>query len=551
MTIPFTVYDCTRPKPLKTYSKKIDSNCSTTLIKTDILTDIESTVVQIPFHYNIPAEILTVKIKTESIYCTVMRNNVQKLKKTNYLGFRDMLLRPARAKHAINTGRLKFDFVEATLKKGTTQIVLDSNDIDDDGFCKYRKDTIKLNIYQISYRESEVTVEITPNGEIFGFKLYDEEINIEQQNFGYLNDGTFVQFNARDLRDCPMEILHSGVMGKYSQGGKNFIIDSESGFSFELTDRKQLCNLGVTQTNDKRIYILSGIHPPTNTTLYAPSDASWRTFILSAAQFVSVQSTRKLNMLRHAFIKAECILFDKLTGALVHAASMNPSEIAHELTGVRGTTVAIAGAAIHILQCEAKEAVLRPAENCTTEIPIKLLDTNTSAFMNAETHVVLKSSTLISCNDMSVPLFKIRGRWYKMSPNLIEMEKISKFLPKKVRIEDFNVTTITGLYRHELTDKFEPTNDLHYIRHQDKANIHITEDGRNIIETDDMKYRKSTGISRILDGTSIFDISLDSIALGWCSLITLYLIYKKWEATNATNPDIQVNIQPGAAGTAS
>ena len=90
-----------------------------------------------------------------------MRNNVQKLKKTNYLGFRDMLLRPARAKHAINTGRLKFDFVEATLKKGTTQIVLDSNDIDDDGFCKYRKDTIKLNIYQISYRESEVTVEIT------------------------------------------------------------------------------------------------------------------------------------------------------------------------------------------------------------------------------------------------------------------------------------------------------------------------------------------------------------------------------------------------------
>ena len=61
----------------------------------------------------------------------------------------------------------------------------------------------------------EVTAEITRNGEIFGFKLYDDNINIEQENCEYLNDGTFVQCNARDLRDYPMEILHSGVMSKY------------------------------------------------------------------------------------------------------------------------------------------------------------------------------------------------------------------------------------------------------------------------------------------------------------------------------------------------
>ena len=138
------------------------------------MTDVESTVVQIPFHYKIPAEVLTVKVKTEYIYSTVLRNSVQKLKKTSYLGFRDMLLKPARAKHAINTGRLKFDFVEATLKLGTTQIVLDSDAIDDEGFCKYRRDTIHSNIYQISYRKSEVTVEITSNGEILGFKLYND-----------------------------------------------------------------------------------------------------------------------------------------------------------------------------------------------------------------------------------------------------------------------------------------------------------------------------------------------------------------------------------------
>ena len=534
----FPVYDCGQAKIIQTYRRDINSDCKQNIVHADKLTEMEGTIVQIPFQYKIPAQTLTVRRRSKEIYCNIWGNNINKIIADNYAPFKNTILSAAIAKHSINIRRLQLQHVTIDLEEDATEIIIDSTDIDEHGFCKNRRETITLDIYEVSLKRSEVSIELKSDGGIIAYKLYEDYISIEDTDCGYLLDGTFVLFNPRDIRHCPMEILHSGVMNTFSQHTKNYLIDTESGFSFEIKKKTKLCRLQVETTNDKRIYIIPGIHEKENTTLYAPSDASWRTFILSAAQFVSVQTTKNLNSLKHAVLTAECIILDQLTERLIQDAAIEPSEVAFKLTGIKGTTVITAGTAVHIASCKPMEAKLRAVEKCTTEIPIHIVDTNTSAYMDARTYNIFDSSTTIPCTDISVPIFHIRDKWYKMTPYIHEIQMINKLFPKQIKMDDFNVTTIKGLYSHEMTDKIEPSNAMHTLRHTVKAATHIKLIGNH--PKDYGARNQESNTSQWIPETPYLGISLDMIAIIWCGILTIYIISKEVKQGNRTNIELKV-----------
>jgi len=543
-TTAFTVFDCQHTQTIKTYARLYQQTCSDSLKPSDRISRTEATVLQVPFSYKIPAKTLTVAVKTESFYCSYWRNNIQKIKSQNYVGFENRILPAAVGKHAIATRTLQLKNTEVELTLGTKRTVIDSQSVDQNHFCINYQTHFEIDIYEISYNTAEVTVELDHRGAVTRYKLFDDTISIEDLESGYLRDGTFIKFDDRDIRDCPLDILHSGVMTRYkntqSESGSEYIVDTESGFGFQTRSNIILCGFSMTATNDKRVYILPGVHPISNNTFYTPTDVSWRSFILSTSQFISVQSTQNINTLKNALQKQDCILDATVKSILLNSADLHPTNVAYEITGERGMTITLAGAAFHILKCTEREAILRQQANCTTDIPILLTETNTSAFMDADTHTIRFSSTAINCHDMANPIFQIRDVWYQMSPNLHSVESLYGFRSGTITTPDFNTTTIEGLYDSELTDRNEPSNILSEIRHKLRSTTHIAvDDSQDIINRD--VTRKTVVTNKTVPYPSFF-FSLDALTLLWCALITAYLVFLQRRNHVVNTPPISVEV---------
>ena len=96
------------------------------------------------------------------------------------------------------------------------------------------------------------------------------------------------------------------------------------------------------------------------------------------------------------------------------AATGNPYSIAD--THGSGYSTYTAGAVAYIAQCQPEEATIRPYNNCTHEIPIRIGERE--AFADPITKIIKEFPTTLVCDDFLPVRWKIGGDWYCGTPRV-------------------------------------------------------------------------------------------------------------------------------------
>ncbi len=98
----------------------------------------------------------------------------------------------------------------------------------------------------------------------------------------------------------------------------------------------------------------------------------------------------------------------------------------------RGHLAIKAGGAVYVTRCSPVELVPRSHGNCTEEIPVTV--NRTDAFVDPISYVIKSAGSLIHCNDIAPPRYKVGGKWYCSYPELKECYDPEMLPVDKVRI---------------------------------------------------------------------------------------------------------------------
>ena len=106
-------------------------------------------------------------------------------------------------------------------------------------------------------------------------------------------------------------------------------------------------------------------------------------------------------------------LFNKIQGL---AGTGNPYAML-DLYGP-GHTVLVAGAAAYIVRCQEVEVARVEYGNCTEEVPVRDVETNSTTirFADPYTWVLRDFPTVVPCSDITPIRWKVKGTWYCATP---------------------------------------------------------------------------------------------------------------------------------------
>jgi hypothetical protein len=89
-------------------------------------------------------------------------------------------------------------------------------------------------------------------------------------------------------------------------------------------------------------------------------------------------------------------------------------------------------------------------KNCTEEIPVML--NGTEVFVDPISYIIKSAGSLVHCNDIAPPRYKVEGKWYCSYPELRECHDPAMLPVDEVKIEPVNVNNI-GLGKSIYTKK--------------------------------------------------------------------------------------------------
>ena len=143
----------------------------------------------------------------------------------------------------------------------------------------------------------------------------------------------------------------------------------------------RVCGVLVSESSDSQIFISLEEHPvdfETNPLQYG----SWTTLILSASQFVETKNNLLLNNISATISFNQCILEQKIQRDIVFGAKTEPEMVAYRQSGKKGFVINIAGIALQVQRCDIVESRLRAEEKCSLDIPVTILGTNKTSYMD-------------------------------------------------------------------------------------------------------------------------------------------------------------------------
>jgi hypothetical protein len=113
-----------------------------------------------------------------------------------------------------------------------------------------------------------------------------------------------------------------------------------------------------------------------------------------------------------------------------------------------------AGGAVYVRRCASVEVVIRIHRNCTEEIPA--IYNGTKIFMNPVSIVIKSAGSLVHCNDLAPPWYKVEGKWFWSYPKLPECQDLAILPVDEVQIELLQMSDIGGgksIYSKKQIDK--------------------------------------------------------------------------------------------------
>jgi hypothetical protein len=105
---------------------------------------------------------------------------------------------------------------------------------------------------------------------------------------------------------------------------------------------------------------------------------------------------------------------------------------------------------VYVTRSALVEVVPCSYKNCTEEIPVML--NGTEVFVDPISYIIKSAGSLVHCNDIAPPRYKVEGKWYCSYPELRECHNPAMLPVDEVKIEPVNVNNI-GLGKSIYTKK--------------------------------------------------------------------------------------------------
>ena len=126
-----------------------------------------------------------------------------------------------------------------------------------------------------------------------------------------------------------------------------------------------------------------------------------------------------------------------------------------------------AGAVRYTAQCAEKIAVPSATENCTEELPIRLVEDGRRAYAHPLTNIIVSVPRIIPCSPIAKPMFKVNGNWLCQTPELEPCAAPAQFsadLKADFKLDDNEGRYVLGSlyspYQRRLHEQFTETTTL-------------------------------------------------------------------------------------------
>lgn len=446
----FTVYDCTTPSTQGTYQLLTLDDCLNKFPITNKETVVSGTLLQMPSVTKIQGTLFEITEVMEKSYCTYYRLRTKLIIPTNYEAYTPSLFPVSIINTWLTTGVITLSKVSIPIAYDTQLTVTDTDQVDSEGYCKSYKVKIAFTSYRIKIRRVPIQLLLTAEGAPDRMVAFSERVTgSPESGLGRLATGAYLKWDPKDIPNCPWESVFSGSY-KIAAGPDEAEISLFPSLSAGLVLHKKIhmCNHEVYTTSHHQLYVSRG-HVITAPALNTDTSVSWSALIRTAVQYqASVQQTSHSNLTRSIQIN-QCILEQKMHRETLFSAATSPELVGYRLSGQLGSAIVVAGGAIQVLKCKENNARLHLMTKCYSLVPIQLIPSNETKFMDPVTRVIKSTASKIPCDDLQVPYFEMRGIWYRLMPHQTSSPAPPALPSDMKEFVVHNLGEVKGLYPEE------------------------------------------------------------------------------------------------------
>lgn len=413
------MYDCSAPSSQGLYRLLDRDTCRGKFPATHTEELTRGTLLQIPRYIEIDAISAEITSLYRDVYCSYNRYPSPLELLRNYHSFQPVSVGLAEVEGMITKEVVALGGMTTPLIFNQELLLADSSAFDNEGFCRSYSHQASTRVYRAIFRKTKLKVLLLPRGAVDGYVVYSERVShVAAASRGKLADGTMIFWEPQDIPRCPWESIYSGTY-TIASGPNNTRVGLFESITagLILKNRIHLCNIEVSATTDPQLYVSVG-HSVEAPGLSGDTPGSWSSLISSALQYQMTNSHIQLANLTSTISINQCILEQKIFRDIVYSAITSPEIVGFRITGELGSSVVVAGSALNVKKCIPVEAMIREMDHCNDRIPIQLVQSNTSVFMDPVTRVIRKTASRMPCSDPQNPFFELRGAWYKMNPHM-------------------------------------------------------------------------------------------------------------------------------------
>jgi len=184
----------------------------------------------------------------------------------------------------------------------------------------------------------------------------------------------------------------------------------------------------------------------------------------------------------------------------------------------KGIMIHQAGHAVYLMQCVPVEVNFINTGHCYEDLPVNV--SGKTMFMDARTSILKDNSVRTICSDLLPNMFFIKGKWYKMTPNLIPSTPPAMLNPNKIEFTSLfesDPAIDAGIYSPSDVLK---TGELLALRFSRTTEQGMTMNALNGLEQD-KKFR----IDTLVDGDSFRSTFSKGVSYIWGLLYELGVYY--------------------------
>jgi len=226
---------------------------------------------------------------------------------------------------------------------------------------------------------------------------------------------------------------------------------------FYSTGVLSICGVSVKRTQSEGLFFIENINlkDPPRIGNSNPPESSHIGDMISAIGYASLKEKLTLDSAVVAIKNEFCKVYTDLLVNRIHMLKYHPSGSLLTDYGYNHSHVMISGNVAYVSSCERKQALMRPINKCTQEIPVYV--DGHEYYADAFTRVLQMNGTETVCSTVAPIRWKIGSHWWCSIPNITGCSLPMKLVPKTddISIPDGNVMGLgKGLFSSHDWEKF-------------------------------------------------------------------------------------------------